>query len=185
MIKIILVLLLITSSAHAELALEVAQNKTQMEWKGASQAKYDYKLNTLGLVWFDNDSGFGARFAYGKGRKTLPQPGAAIPNLVIELKHSIDVEVLYRHILYGSTYAYYGLGYYFDNLPIEKLNSDYYKDDWDSGVGYMAGLEHRMNSYLSIQANIRKRASVGAAKSNSGALGSSHNSIGVSIRYIF
>ena len=183
MYKYLLIILLFSFTVNAETAIEFASNQTQMKWKGVSHAQYDYNLKTLGVVYYDED--FGVRVAYGKARPTLPRNGAAIPHLIIELKHSIDVELLYRHNIYGDTYGHCGVGYYFDNFPITSTISDYTKDDWDNALGWFIGLDHKMTSRSSIQATFRHRAAVGAAQSHSGALGSSHNSAGISIRYIF
>lgn len=167
-----------------EYSLELAQSKTTMEWKGASHAKYDYRLKTIGLVVY-HDSGFGLRTSYGKGRATLPQQGAVIPHLIIELKSAIDLEVLYRHNLYGETYAYWSAGYFWDHLPITSNKSDYYKDDHDNGVGASIGVEHKMTKWSSVFANYRVRNIIGPSGKHNGALGSSHAGYGVGIRFTF
>lgn len=192
MIKLLLLIITtISFQSTAEFSVEFAKNFTEMEWKGASHAKYNYNLKTFGVVWYSDElkdsegSSIGIRAAYGRARPTLPQNGAALPKLIIELKHSADLELLYRHKLYGKTFSYWGIGYYWDNLPITKVDSDFYKDDWDNGFGWAAGLEHRMTKHSSVQATFRRRNVIGASQRHNGALGSSHNSIGVSIRYIF
>ena len=178
-----IVTVLFSYSAHAEFALEFANNKTSMEWKGASHAVYNYNLKTIGLIYFHNE--IGVRLAYGRGRATLPDPGAVIPHLIMELKSAVDLELLYRHNLYGDTFAYWSVGYYWDHLPLTSTESDFYKDDWDNGVGVSIGLEHRMTKHLSVVANYKIRNIIGPAKSHSGALGSSHTSMGIGIKYIF
>ncbi len=183
-----LILLLITlfsfNTSALEYSLEIAQSHTTMEWKGVSHAKYNYRLKTIGAVIY-HESGFGVRTSYGKGRATLPQPGAAIPHLIIELKHAIDLEVLYRHNLYGETYAYWSAGYFWDHLPVTSNISDYYKDDHDNGVGASIGIEHKMNKYMSVFANYRVRNIIGPNAKHNGALGSSHTGYGVGIKFTF
>ena len=180
----LLIALLSLNSLALEYSLELAQSKTTMEWKGASHAKYDYRLKTIGLVIYHN-SGFGLRTSYGKGRATLPRQGAAIEYLVIELKSAIDLEILYRHKLYGKTYAYWSAGYFWDHLPITSNKSDYYKDDHDNGVGASIGVEHKMTEWSSVFANYRVRNIIGANAKHNGALGSSHTGYGVGIRFTF
>lgn len=172
------------NSQALEYSLELAQNQTTMEWKGVTHAKYIYRLKTIGAVVY-HDSGFGVRVAYGKGRATLPQPGAVLTDLIIELKSAIDLELLYRHKLYGSTYAYWSAGYFWDHLPITSNKNDYYKDDHDNGVGASIGLEHKMNKYSSVFANYRVRNIIGPSGKHNGALGSSHTGFGVGIRFTF
>lgn len=181
MIKSILLVLLLSFTARAEYAIEFASNQTMMEWKGISHALYKFDLKTIGLVYFKNN--FGARIAYGKARITLPEKGAAIDGLKIELKKSIDIELLYRYRLHQNTSIHFGIGYYMDNMPITSTKSDFRKNDWDRGMGWSITIDQKISKRLSLQLTTRKRASVG--KSNSDALGSSHNSIGVSIRYMF
>lgn len=185
--KIMIIIALLFSSiakADFEYSVEYASNFTTMEWKGVSHAKYDFKLKTLGFVVY-HDSGFGVRTSYGRGAATLPRNGAALPSLIIELKSAVDLEVLYRHKLYGNTYAYWGVGYYWDHLPITQKGTDYYKDDWDNDLGWTVGLEHKMTDYLSVQAKYQRRSLVGASWKHNGGLGSKHDSFGVSIRYTF
>lgn len=184
MIKYLLLLLLSFNSYALEYALEISQSKTTMEWKGISNAKYNYNLKTLGAVIY-HESGFGIRASYGRGRATLPQPGAALPDLIIELKSAVDLELLYRHTLYGNTMAYWGVGYFWDHLPITSNNSEYYKDDWDNGIGGSIGIEHRMNKHMSAFAAYRIRNIIGPSWKHNGALGSSHTSFGVGFKFIW
>jgi len=172
------------NAASLEYSLEIAQNQTTMEWKGVSNAKYVYRLKTIGAVVY-HESGFGVRASYGKGRATLPNPGAVHTDLIIELKSAIDLELLYRHRLYGETYAYWGGGYFWDHLPITSNKNDYSKDDHDNGVGASIGIEHKMNKYSSVFANYRVRNIIGPNAKHNGALGSSHTSFGVGIKLTF
>lgn len=176
-----LLIALLSFSTQAEVSFELAHNKTQMQWLGISHAKYNYNLKTIGFVWFDDD--VGVRVSYGRGKNTLPNDGAAHKRFMVELKHAIDFEVLYRYELYDSIYVVTGLGYYMDNLPVTSNTDDYYHNDWDRGWGYSLGFDYKLNPHLSIQATYRVRADVGAAKDDSGALGSTHKSIGISFRY--
>jgi len=182
--KVLLLLLLSFNLPALEYSLEFSQQKTTMEWKGISHAKYDYNLKTLGAVVY-HDSGFGVRTSYGRGRATLPRQGAAIPHLVIELKSAVDLELLYRHTLYDKTSVYWAVGHYWDHLPITSTTGDYSKDDWDNGWGGSVGIEHRMSKHLSAFANYRVRGVVGSSSKHNGALGSSHTSYGVGFKVIW
>ena len=181
---ILLIALFSVNTSALEYSLELAQGQTTMEWKGASHANYVYRLKTIGAVIY-HDSGFGVRASYGRGRATLPQNGAAMPHLIIELKHAIDFEILYRHKLYGETYAYWGAGYFWDHLPITSTKSDFYKDDHDNGVGASIGIEHKMTKWSSVFANYRVRNIIGPNAKHNGALGSSHTGYGVGIKFTF
>lgn len=173
-----------SSFAYIEFGVEYSKHRTQMEWKGISHAKYDFNLKSLGVVAY-HDSGFGVRTAYGRARETLPQQGAAHPKIIIELKTAVDLEFLYRHTLYGKTMMYWGVGYYWDNLPITEVGTDYFKDDWDNGWGWTVGFEHKMHKHLSATFNIKRRSVVGPSWRHNGALGSTHNSIGIGLKAVF
>lgn len=182
---LLFVILFISFAVNSlEYGVEYSKHKTQMEWKGVSHAKYDFNLKSLGLIVY-HESGFGVRAAYGRARSTLPQQGAAHPDLIIHLDTAVDLEVLYRHTLYGKTMAYWGVGYYWDHLPISSNISEYTHDDWDNGWGWTIGLEHRMHKYLSATFNIKRRSVVGPSWKHNGALGSTHNSIGLGLKVVF
>ena len=182
--KYLLLLLLSFNLSALEYAVEISQSKTTMEWKGVSHAKYNYNLKTFGGVIY-HDSGFGVRASYGKGRATLPQQGAVHDDLIIELESAIDLELLYRHTLYGDTMAYREVGYFCYHLPCISSTSAYTKDDHDNGVGGSFGLEHRMSKHTSAFVNYRVRNIIGPSGRHNGSLGSSHTSYGVGFKFIF
>jgi opacity protein-like surface antigen len=181
--RALLLILISLKAASNEYQLELAQNQTTMEWLGVSHAAYNYKLKTLGLIYY-HDNNYGIRISYGSARATLPESGAAHPDLVIKLKHAVDFELLHRHEILKDFYLIAGVGHFADNFPIRKDGVEI-KNDWDRGLGYSLGLQHKLSDRLSIQYTYRERPDVGPSRLNNGALGSRHKSLGVSISYTF
>tara|TARA_R100000541_G_scaffold58583_1_gene70007 strand:- start:70 stop:633 length:564 start_codon:yes stop_codon:yes gene_type:complete len=184
-----LVLLLFTFNVNAsffddvEYAVEYSRHQTQMEWKGASAAKFRFSLNQLGVVVFKND--FGVRLVYGQGNATKPNLDGKHQDLFIHLKSAVDLEFLYRYKLYDKTFAYAGVGYYWQHVPISNFDDTFYKDDRDNDIGYTLGLDHKMNEHLSAQFVFHHYSRISASKNDRGAMGSTHNALGISFRYTF
>lgn len=177
------VLLCITFNAQStDYYVEYQKVSTTMSWHGASHADYQFKLYTVAIV-AQHESGFGLRVGYGQGDETYPDEGAFDPSLSIDLKESVELELLYTHRLVDKIDWFVGAGYYWHKLPIYEAG-DLIKADEDNDKGFVVGINYNVSKKLSFQFQYRHYSSI-APNKDKGSGGSDHTGIGFSIRWRF